>query len=242
LIYSNSIFQKQPNIGTVFWATVSGGLPMISDQCILDHVTQISPLTTWHVNALAYHCLLLVPCLCCSLHPSCHSCPSPFKFPFASPWAATNVTTHCLCQRPMPQKCATLINVSQVPCTSSLTLRPLALTWVCTLVDLHIASFGLICSPFHMFLYFSFVLDSLPCLVSLLLNTLTIGYQPLPFLWPCACCCTFDTHLFLLSIWSLDSFSHMMPCSLSQVWLDFDFFHFSLPLHSLFHVVYIVSQ
>ena len=132
--------------------------------------------TCQHVNALAHHRLLLVPRLRRSSHPSCHSRPSPYKSPFASPRATTDIATHRLLRRPTPQKRATLINVSQVPCTSSLTSRPSALARVCVLVDLHIASFGLICSPFRTFLYLSFVLDLSPCLVSLLLDALTIGH------------------------------------------------------------------
>ena len=111
-----------------------------SDRCIPDHVRL---LPHHHHHQLVINRRRRPP----RLSPR----PPPFKSPFDSPQAVSDVATLRLPSVADATKACHLDKCQPVPCTSSSTSRPSALARVRALVDSHIASFGLIRPPFVCF-------------------------------------------------------------------------------------------
>ena len=119
-----------------------------------------------------------------SCHPSSHaSSLSPRK----SPLRLTLNRCRCLADCPPLLADATkarhLASCQPVPCTSSSTPRPSALTRVCALLDTHMTSYGLIRPHFRMFLYLSFVLDPPLVFASWIPFVFAIGHRPPLLSW-----------------------------------------------------------
>ena len=96
----------------------------------------------------------------------------------------------------MPQVCAAstaFIPVSHTTCT---TLPPFGSLFGSSCFVGHLSIPGIINLPFHMFLYFLFILDSALAPLASLPPSLPLDYIAAAFSQPRACCCAQDTNSF----------------------------------------------